>query len=173
MAGLLAPLLIYRLSGSIATAGFYATISLLVATATQLAIGRLIDRRGPALPTQVLLVIVVGTTGLAAMSTSSLPLFFGSGVVLTAALWGLSTTIPSLIHEACDPTEHGRALGLVHFLWSVAMLVGTAMGGLLVGINSSLPFAVFALLNVTSIVIALSLGRRSLEVQESALSIGS
>ncbi len=48
------------------------------------------------------------------------------------------------------------------------MLVGTAGGGLLIGVSSSLPFAVFALVNVASIVVARSLGHRSLEAEQDA-----
>ncbi len=171
MTGLVIPLLVYRLSGSVAVAGAYATTSLLVATATQLTVGRFVDRAGPVLPTRVLISVIVAASVVAAVSAASVQLIFAMGVVLTASLWGMSTTMTSLVRETCSSAEQGRALGLVHLLWSLGMLVGTLGGGWLVGVSSGLPFAVFAALNVPSVAIALRLDRRTLEAQESLLSV--
>src|SRR5205807_1646740 len=141
-------LLVYRQSGSVAIAGFYATTSLLVATAAQLAIGRLVDRLGPVHPTRFLTTLIAAVSAFAAIAPMSTSSIFAVGIVLTAALWGMSTTMTSLVRESCKPSEQGRALGVVHLLWSLGMIVGTFGGGWLVGLSPVLPFVVFGALNL-------------------------
>jgi AAHS family 4-hydroxybenzoate transporter-like MFS transporter len=157
---LLFPLLVYRLSGSITTASLYSTVSLIAATATQLLVGRIVDRFGASGPVRVLTASVLVAAIAASMSAHSLPTFFVTGVIATSILWGLSTTMTSLARAASSPDRQGRVLGLLHLLWSAGMLVGTAVGGTLVSIEPAIPFAFFAVVNIGSVLAALVLCRR-------------
>lgn len=157
--GLLIPLLIFRLSHSVAAASLYATVSLLVSMTAQQVVGRIVDRVGPFGPVRVLTVIVPIVALSTALSARSLPFLFVVGVGATAVLWSISTTIPPLVREVAPASAQGRALGLVHLLWSSGMLVGTLAGGALVLVNPALPFLVFACLNLLTVPAALALKR--------------
>ena len=157
---LLMPLLVYRLSGSVAIASLYATVSLIAATITQLAVGRIVDRIGVAIPVRILTAGVLIIAVSASLSTRSLIAFFLTGVVGTSILWGMSTTMTSLARLATTPERQGRVLGLLHLLWSCGMLVGTAVAGVLVTIEPALPFVVFGVLNIGSVVAAGVLSNR-------------
>lgn len=155
---LLIPLLVYRLSHSIAVAAFYATAMLLVASTTQIAVGRIIDRRGSVLPTRILTALLpLFALGLA-LSVHTLPALIVLGIGATSALWGMSTAIPSLVRAAVDPPVEGRALGLVHLLWSSGMLVGTLLAGALVEVNPALPFVLFVVATMPAFPSALAFG---------------
>jgi MFS family permease len=153
---LLIPLLVYRLSHSVAAAAFYSTAMLLIASGTQMAVGRVIDRRGPAGPARVLTALLpLFALGLA-LSVRTLPALVVLGIGATSALWGMSTVIPSLVRDAVETPVQGRTLGLVHLLWSSGMLVGTLLAGALVEVNPALPFALFALATVPAFLAALA-----------------
>ncbi|HEX5414939.1 MAG TPA: MFS transporter, partial [Chloroflexota bacterium] len=153
---LLLPLLIYRLSGSVATASLFVTTNLLIASASQLTTGRMIDRYGPVRPVLVLTTLLPFAAAATALSAASLPALFISGVIATSLLWGMSTTIPSLVRLSVPTETQGRTLGLLHLLWSSGMLIGTATGGYLVTQSPHLPFAVFAVLNLATAFLALA-----------------
>jgi MFS family permease len=157
---LLMPLLVYRLSGSVTTASLYSTASLIAATATQLAVGRIVDRVGVSTPVRVLSVGVLLAATAASLSAHSMVPFFITGVVATSILWGLSTTMTTLARSASSPDRQGRVLGLLHLCWSAGMLVGTAVGGALVTVEPALPFVVFGILNVGSVLASTLICRR-------------
>lgn len=156
---LLMPLLIYRLGQSVAVASFYATTSLVLAMACQQVIGRLIDRAGPLGPARILAALVPVVAAGTALAVRSLPLLFICGVLSTGILWCISTTIPALVREAATEDSQGRALGLIHLVWSSGMLIGTLSAGALVGIDAHLPFAVGAAINLLTLPAALALTR--------------
>ena len=76
------------------------------------------------------------------------------GVVATCAAWSLSGTIPPLIYATAPPEQAGQVVGLLHLLWSLAMLTGTLLAGWLVALNPSLPFWTIALLGLPAIAAA-------------------
>jgi len=156
---LLLPLLIYRLSHSITTASLFATTNLLIASASQLTTGRMIDRFGPVRPVLFLTTLLPFAAAATALSATWLPALFVSGIIATSLLWGMSTTMPSLVRISVPSQLQGRTVGLLHLLWSCGMLIGTATGGLLVTQSPHLPFAVFAVLNLATAFIALAFRR--------------
>ena len=159
---LLMPLLVFRLSGSVALASIYATVSLVTATATQFAVGRIIDRTSVARPVRILTAGVLITAIAASLSTHSLTAFFVTGVIGTSILWGLSTTMTSLARWTVGPERQGKVLGLLHLLWSCGMLVGTAVAGALVTLEPALPFIAFGLLNIVSVIAAARVSQKML-----------
>jgi MFS family permease len=157
--GLLVPLLIFRLSGSVTVAAVYGTANLLVATGAQIVAGHVVDRRGPFGLARWLSALALGSAVCIALAVHSLPGLFLFGVVATSTLWSMSTTMTSLVREVTAENERGRALGLIHLLWAAGMLVGTLVGGALVSLNPSLPFALFATLSVVPVLAAWALAR--------------
>lgn len=160
---LLWPLLIARISGDPATAAFFGTISLIVAVAAQLGTGRLIDAVGPGKPAVVLasLVPLVAVLTALAVAAGSPAALFATGVIGTAVAWSLSGCSLPLIRAAASPDEVGQVVGLLHLLWSLAMLGGTLLAGWLVVVSPALPFWTVAFLGVPAAVAARRL-RRSL-----------
>ena len=156
---LLIPLLVYRLSHSVTAASLYATTSLLVSTTAQQIIGRFVDRFGPFGPIRLLTALLPIVALCTALAAQDLPALVISGVFATAVLWSISTTIPPLVREVAPKESQGRALGLVHLIWSSGMLVGTVTGGALVTISPHLPFALFAACNLLTFPAALALTR--------------
>ena len=153
---LLWPLLIARLSGDPAAAALFGTISLIVAVAAQLGTGRIIDAIGPGLPAVILasLVPLVAAAAALAVALNSSPALFATGVVGTAVAWSLSGCSLPLIRAAASADEVGQVVGLLHLLWSLAMLSGTLLAGWLVVVNPALPFWVAAALCVPAAVAA-------------------
>lgn len=145
---LLMPLLIYRLSQNVLVVSQYAAVSLLLAAGCQLLTGRIVDRVSRTAPPVVLTALIPICGLLAALSARSLPALFAVGVLGTCVAWSLSATLPSLVREIAGPAEEGRILGYLHLIWSIAMLGGTLLGGAIVDLDPSLPFAVVAVLNV-------------------------
>ncbi|MSR82590.1 MAG: MFS transporter [Candidatus Latescibacteria bacterium] len=146
MATLLLPLLVYRVSHSESMPAYYASVSLAVAAAGQLLIGVLRDRYGRLWP---LLICGAGYAlcGLGVgLYWESLPALFVFGTGLTATAWAISTLVPSLINEVAGPQEKSRLVGLLHLVWSTAMVAGSLLGGTLVEIDPGLPFLGGALL---------------------------
>jgi MFS family permease len=146
MASLLLPLLIYRVGQSQSLPAYYAAISLAVAALCQVLTGQLCDRFGRFWP-------LLASVSLVALSALGLALFrdslaglFCLGTALTAAAWAVSTLIPKLISEVAAADEKNRLVGLGHLVWSLAMLMGSVLGGLLVELHAALPFLLGAAL---------------------------
>jgi len=150
----LLPLLIKQQGGSNVAVAWYAAGSAIFASLTQLAAGRLADRRGVRVPALfalgVMLAAIVGTL-LTAHSVWGLYLFGALGV---GAAWALSTLLPGMVAVAAEPEVHGRVFGLLHLLWTGAMILGTLLGGELLALDVRAPFAVVAIL--VSIALALA-----------------
>jgi MFS family permease len=147
----LLPLLIKQQGGSNASVAWYAAISSIFASLTQLLAGRLADRKGVRLPTQiafgVILTAIVGTI-LTAQSVWGLYIFGALGV---GAAWALSTLLPGMVTFAAEPEIRGRVFGLLHLLWTGAMILGTLLGGELMEIDVRLPFVVVGVLDVIAL----------------------
>ncbi|MBN2392865.1 MAG: MFS transporter [Anaerolineae bacterium] len=147
----LLPLLIKQQGGSNASVAWYAALSSIFASLTQLLAGRLADRRGVRLPTQiafgVILTAIAGTI-LTARSVWGLYIFGALGV---GAAWALSTLLPGMVTFAAEPEIRGRVFGLLHLLWTGAMILGTLLGGELLEIDVRLPFVVVGVLNVIAL----------------------
>ena len=158
---LLWPLLIARLGGDPAMAALFGTVSLIVAVAAQLSTGRLIDAIGPGGPAVVLTVLVplVATLSALAIATGLLPALFAVGVAGTAVAWSLSGTTLPLIRAAAPAGESGQVVGLLHLMWSLAMLTGTLLAGWLIVVGAALPFWTVALITLPAIVAAYRLWR--------------
>ena len=140
MAILVLPLLVFRVSGSAAVAAWYGAVSLAAAAVCQVAAGWLRDRYGRTRP---LLVSAAGIAAcalcLGAWSDSLTGLFlFGTGLAATA--WAVSVLVPGLIDEVAPAAQKNRLVGLGHLAWSAAMALGGLAGGLLVEIDTGLPF---------------------------------
>ncbi len=153
---LLWPLLIARRSGDPATAALFGTVSLIVAVIAQLGTGRLIDRIGPGSPAVVLtaLVPLVSVLSALALIAGQPAALFAVGVLGTAVAWSLSGTILPLIRAAAPAEAVGQVVGLLHLLWSLAMLAGTLLAGWLVVFGAALPFWTVALLALPAAVAA-------------------
>jgi MFS family permease len=156
-ASLALPLLIFRLSGTTSTVGWFSMVSLLAASAAQVLTGRLIDRRArrarsaggePAVSSvsskplvAPLAALILLSTCLAAIWSESLAGLFVAGTAWAMAAWALSTTMPPLIHELGEGRDDGRLVALTHLLWSAGMLSGTLAAGALVDRHAAAPFA--------------------------------
>ena len=68
-----------------------------------------------------------------------------------SAAWALSTLLPSLVSIAAEPEIHGRVFGMLHLLWTFAMMVGTLLGGVLLEIDVRLPFVIVGVLNMIAL----------------------
>jgi MFS family permease len=147
----LLPLLIKKLGGSNADVAWFAAGSSVFASLTQLAAGRLSDRRGVRTPTLiafgVILVSIVGTIS-TAQSVWGIYIFGSLGI---GAAWALSTLLPGLVAVAAEAEVHGRVFGMLHLLWTLAMILGTLLGGELLEIDARLPFLIVGVLNVVAI----------------------
>ena len=143
----LLPLLIKQQGGSNTAVAWYAAGSSIFASLTQLLAGRAADWRGVRLPTLVafgvMLTAIIGTI-ITAQSVWGLYIFGALGI---GAAWALSTLLPGLVTLAAEPEIHGRVFGLLHLLWTGAMILGTLLGGELMAIDVRLPFVVVGVLN--------------------------
>ena len=156
MASLALPLLVYRASGSAATAAFYGSVSLAVAAAGQLLTGLLRDRFGRTRPLVLSAAGIVASAVGLALGTGSVTALFLLGTALSTTAWAVSVLVPGLIDEVAAAEERNRLVGLGHMVWSGAMVTGSVAGGWLVEVGPHLPFAVGA---VSSTVGALCLWR--------------
>lgn len=159
-ATLLVPLLLYRASHLASTAAFYSGVSLALAASCQLLTGRIADhvgRRRPAVVVTVLIVIAAAGAGVFANSVPGLYVF---GVLGACSAWSLSVLMPGLIKDLSAPGEEGRTLALTHFTWSMAMLIGSLVGGALVVFGGLAPFALAAAINIPAVAMAVALLRR-------------
>jgi MFS transporter, AAHS family, benzoate transport protein len=136
------PLLLKRAGAPNTTIALYATVSSLVAAASQLGAGRLADRIGPRLPSVgAYLVFAASALGIGLCSQRLWPVM-ACGVVGMAAAWSLSVLVPPLVALVTDGPERGRVLGFVHLFWNLAMILGSLVGGLLFERRGGLPFLI-------------------------------
>ena len=139
-ASLMFPLLVYRLTQSEATVGLYGTVSLIAATAAQLATGRAVDRVGARVLVVPLCVAILLCAILAAvLHTATLGLFV-TGTLWSMTAWGLSTTVPALMRQLGRGVDDGRVVALMHTLWSMGMLSGMIAAGELIELTPRAPF---------------------------------
>jgi inositol transporter-like SP family MFS transporter len=161
-ASLTFPLLVFRLSQSNATVGLYSMVSLLAASGAQLLTGREIDRLGgPRRLVVPLTGAIVVSAALATAFSASLVGLFVAGTLWAMSAWGLSTTMPPLIHDIGAGRDDGRLVAFTHLLWSAGMLCGTLAAGLLIDRNPAAPF----LLALVCLSITLAVGRWGLATQ--------
>jgi MFS family permease len=152
-ASLAIPLLVFRLDGTKTAVGLYSMVSLLAASAAQLATGHQIDRLARRVadpsatgrsPWRRLVPIITALILLSAMSAAalswSLPGLFIAGTLWSMSAWALSITMPPLIHELGQGHDDGRLVAFTHLLWSAGMLSGTIAAGALVDLHASAPF---------------------------------
>jgi MFS family permease len=155
------PLLIKQQSGDNTTVAWFVTVSSIFASLTQLAAGRFADRYGVRLPTQIafsaILVAIVGTI-LTIQSIWGLYIFGTLGI---GAAWALSTLLPGMVTTAAEPETHGRVFGGLHMVWTIAMLLGTLLGGELLEIDMRLPFMVVGVLNIGALLLTIPFFRQS------------
>ncbi len=165
MAMVLIPLLIHAETGSNTSVAIFATASQVLATLTQLVAGRAADRVGPRLPTLIAMgAVLAAALGLALFAGHlwGLALF---GVLGIAAAWALSTLMPVLVSVTVPAAMQGRVLGTLVLLWNLAMVLSAMIGGALVEVAVGLPFAIAALLNVGTLVVAVSFFRTAFGVR--------
>jgi MFS family permease len=156
MATVLAPLMINELAGAKATVALYGAASLVIASAAQLLAGRAADRYGHRWPTLIgYATLIAASLGLAIFARQLWGVFF-FGILGIAAAWALATLFFVLVSDGVPRAEHGRAFGLLHATWSIAMISGAVLGGALTRTAPGLPFLVAGLLNGLSIVLALA-----------------
>lgn len=156
MASVLVPLLINDLAGNKTTVALYSTASLVVASAAQLWVGRAADRYGYRRPTLISYsVLILAALGLALFAQELWGVFL-FGVVGIAAAWALAALLFVLVADGVSQSEHGRTFGLLHATWSIAMISGSLLGGMLLQVAPGLPFLVVALFNLVSIVLSLA-----------------
>jgi len=148
----LMPLLIKQQGGSNTAVAAYAAVSAIIASITQLVAGRISDRLGVRVPTTVafivILLAILGTIITAPKSVWGLYIFGTLGV---SAAWALSTLLPSMVSVAAESEIHGRVFGMLHLLWTFAMMLGTLLGGALLEIDIRLPFVIVGVLNIVAL----------------------
>lgn len=161
----LIPLLINEQSGNKVLVAAYGTATLVVASATQLLVGRAADRwgaRGPSLLSFGLL--IVSGLGLA-VGAESVTLLFVFGILGIAAAWALSTLMYVLVDDGIANEGHPATFGWLHAVWSFSMVAGTLLSGWLVRIGPGWPFLVAGLANVGSLVLVMAYYRRLQKIQ--------
>ena len=165
----LLPLIIKQQSGSNATVAAYVTGSSIFATLTQLVVGRLADKYGVKLPTQLSFsMILLAILGLIVTGQSLWGLFIFGSLGIGAA-WALSTLLPGMVTRTAEPDIRGRVFGSLHLIWTFAMALGTLLGGNLLGISIGLPFMIVGVLNVVAL--ALTVPFFEMTTQKSASEI--
>jgi MFS family permease len=161
-ASLTFPLLVFRLSQSNSTVGLYSMVSLLAASGAQLLTGRQIDHLGgPRRLIVPLTAAILVSAALATVFSGHLAGLFVAGTLWAMSAWGLSTTMPPLIHDIGAGRDDGRLVAFTHLLWSAGMLCGTLAAGLLVDRHPAAPF----LLALVCLSITLAVGRWGLATQ--------
>jgi MFS family permease len=159
-ATLLTPLLLFRLSGSVVAVSLYSSVSLAIAAAGQIVTGRLFDRVGRGRPVLVLAGLLPVAALAMGLSAGHFEALFAAGVFATAVAWSISVSFPPLVRDLAPEGQQGRALGLLHLLWTAGMLIGTLAGGRLVEVGTGLPFLLGAALNLPTALVGLLLWRR-------------
>ena len=156
MLTVLVPLLLNSLSGSKAMVAAYGTTSLIVAAAAQLSAGRAADRWGARGPTLVAYsCVIISGLGLAATAGTVWGVFL-FGVTGVAAAWSLSALMYVWVSDGVPKAEHASSFGLLHAVWSLSMIAGSLVGGLLSRSVPGLPFLIAGLLNVGSLFLTMA-----------------
>jgi MFS family permease len=156
MSIVLIPLMINHLAGNKTTVALYSTVGLIVASIAQLLTGRAADRFGHRRPTLVGYgALIVAALGLAAFADQLWGVFL-FGVMGLAVAWSLAALMFVLVSDGVPSAEHGRAFGLLHATWSLAMMGGAVLGGALTRVAVGLPFLVAGLLNIASVAVAMA-----------------
>jgi len=154
MSVVLIPLLINHLAGNKTTVAIYSTASLIVASGAQLLVGRAADRFGHRWPTLAGYgALIVVALGLAASARQLWGVFL-FGILGNAVAWSLAALLFCLVSDGVPRAEHGRAFGLLHAIWSIAMMSGALLGGALTRLTPGLPFLAAGLLNIASLAVA-------------------
>ena len=161
MAMVLIPLLINARTDSKTSVAIFATSSQILATLAQLVAGRAADRLGPRAPTLTAMGAVLGAALGLALFAGRLWGLYLFGILGIAAAWALSTLMPVLVSGAVPAVMHGRVLGTLVLLWNLAMVLSAMIGGALVEVVVGLPFAIAALLNVGTLVVAVAFFRET------------
>ena len=150
---ILIPLLLDAAGASKTAIAWYATVSWMMASLAQAAVGRAADRwnlKSTTAITFAVLLISAFCTGLWPDNLWAVIIF---GTMGAAAAWSLSTLLPSLVAQATVPEKCGRVLGFLHLWWNFAMIVGSMAAGALFEIARGLPFFVAGFVNIFSIVL--------------------
>lgn len=156
MSAVLVPLMINHLAGNKTTVAIYGTASLIVASGAQLLVGRAADRFGHRWPTLAgYSALIVVALGLAASARQLWGVFL-FGILGNAVAWSLAALLFCLVSDGVPRAEHGRAFGLLHAIWSIAMMSGALLGGVLTRLSPGLPFLAAGLLNIASLAVAVS-----------------
>lgn len=149
----LLPLLIKQQGGNNRAVAWYVAGSSIFASFAQLFAGRAADLWGVRLPTVSafgVIMVAIGGTIITAQVVWGLYIFGTLGV---GAAWALSTLLPGLVTTTAVPEIHGRVFGMLHVLWTVAMMLGTLLGGTLLEIDVRLPFMVVGGLNSIALIL--------------------
>jgi MFS family permease len=151
MLTILIPLLLNDVTGSKAAVAAYGTSTLIVASVVQLLAGRAADRSGARVPTLLAFgCVVLASAGLALAHGTAWGLFL-FGITGVAAAWALSTLMYIWVVDGVAPPDRPSSFGLLHVVWSLSMILGSLLGGWLVGTWPGLPFLVAGLGNVAAL----------------------
>lgn len=162
----LLPLIIKQQGGSNTAVAWYAAGSAIFASLTQLLAGRISDRWGVRLPTVAAFTTILLAIGGTIITAGSVWGYYIFGALGVSAAWALSTLLPGMVTVAAEPEIHGRVFGILHLLWTFAMILGTLLGGTLLEIDVRLPFAVVGILNVIALTLTVPFFRmKSLQTQ--------
>lgn len=149
----LLPLLIKQQGGNNTAVAWYVAGSSIFASLAQLFAGRAADRWDVRLPTVIAFgAIMVAIAGTIITAESVWGLYF-FGALGVGAAWALSTLLPGMVTTAAEPEIHGRIFGMLHLLWTFAMILGTLLGGALLEIDVRLPFVVVGVLNGIALIL--------------------
>ena len=147
----LLPLLIKKEGGSNGMVAAYATVSLLLASFAQLVAGRSADRWSVRGPTMIAFSVILAAIAGIILTANSVWGLYVFGVLGVSAAWALSTLLPGLVTVAAGPEIRGRVFGMLHMLWTLAMMLGALLGGQFFEVNLRLPFMIVGVLNVAAL----------------------
>ena len=151
----LLPLLIKQEGGSNAIVAAYATVSLLMASLAQLVAGRSADRWGVRGPTMAAFGVILTAIAGIILTADSLWGLYAFGVLGVSAAWALSTLLPGMVTVAAEETIRGRVFGMLHMVWTLAMMLGALLGGQFLDVNLRLPFLIVGALNVIALALTI------------------
>lgn len=147
----LLPLLIKLQGGSNVAVAWYVAGSSIFASLMQLLIGRAADRWGMRLPTQIGFgAILVAISGMIITGHWLWGLYI-FGALGVGAAWALATLQPGQVTLVTEPEIHGRVFGMLQLLWTLAMILGTLLGGALLEVDARLPFLIVGILNIIAL----------------------
>ncbi len=150
MAIVLIPLLLVDLGGSTLTVAAYGTVSQVAASIAQILTGRFVDKRGPRVPSMVVLIgLVIAIVGTAVFA-GNLVMVFAMSAVAASAAWSMSALVPVLVAISLPLEHRAKTLGWIHLWWNIGMVVGSSVGGALFEAGRALPFAVAGVLMVAA-----------------------